>query len=306
MSIEEEILALKKRKNAVILAHNYQPPAIQDLADIVGDSLELAVRAKEAEEDVIVLCGVWFMAETAKILNPEKTVLIPVKDAGCPLADQLTPEMIRQARTEHPGAAVVVYVNSSAECKAEADIACTSANAAEVVAALEETDVIFGPDSNLASWVQEQVPDKKIIPVPPDGHCPVHAVFEEDDATGAAERGYCVVSHPECRKSIRDLSDAVASTGRMVRLAPRAGKWAILTEKDMVYRLKKEFPEKKFLGFEKAVCTDMKMITPELLRMSLETGVYKVILDADIMERARGAIERMISVGRPVQKESNR
>ena len=296
MGIIEDIDRLKKEKRAVILAHNYQPPAIQDLADIVGDSLELAIKAKEATEDLIVLCGVQFMAETAKILNPGKKVILPVKDAGCPLADQLTPDMIKEARKEHPGAAVVVYVNSSAECKAEADVACTSANAAGVVRSLEEKEVIFGPDSNLASWVQEQVPGKKIIPVPPDGHCPVHAVFEIGDTEEAKKLGYCIVCHPECEKNIRDKSDFVASTGGMMKIASEAGRWAVLTEKDMTYRLSKEYPEKEFLAYEKSVCKDMKKITPGILRNSLKTEEYEIVLDEEVMNRARGAIERMIAV----------
>lgn len=296
MGIEEEIEILKKEKNAVILAHNYQPPGIQDLADVIGDSLELAIKAKEAKEDIIVFCGVEFMAETAKILNPEKKVIMPVKDAGCPLADQMTPEMIREAKKQHPGAAVVVYVNSSAECKAEADVACTSANAPGVVRSLKETEVIFGPDSNLASWVQEQVPEKRIIPVPPDGHCPVHAVFETIDAEEARKQDYCVVCHPECEKSIRDASDYVASTGGMLKIAPEADKWAVLTERDMAYRLSKEYPEKVFLNYEKSVCIDMKKITPEILRDSLISEEYEILLDRDIMNRARGAIERMIAI----------
>ncbi|MBN1431336.1 MAG: quinolinate synthase NadA [Methanomicrobiaceae archaeon] len=296
MGIREEIEKLRKEKNAVILAHNYQPPEIQDLAGITGDSLELAIKAKEATEDIIVFCGVEFMAETAKILNPGKKVIMPVKDAGCPLADQLTPEMIREARKKHPGAAVVVYVNSSAECKAEADVACTSANAAGVVRSLTETEIIFGPDSNLGSWVQEQVPEKKIIPVPPDGHCPVHAVFEISDAEEAKKKEYCIVCHPECEKKIRDASDFVASTGGMLKIAHEADKWAVFTEKDMAYRLKKEFPDKEFRHYEKSVCIDMKKITPQILRDSLKSEEYEVIIDEDIMNRARGAIERMIKI----------
>jgi len=296
MGIKEEIERLKQEKNAVILAHNYQPPEIQDLADVIGDSLELAIKAKEAKEDIIVFCGVEFMAETAKILNPEKRIIMPVQDAGCPLADQLTPEMIREARKQHPGAAVVVYVNSSVECKAEADVACTSANAPGIVRSLKEKEVIFGPDSNLASWVQEKVPEKRIIPVPPDGQCPVHAVFETGDAEEARKQDYCVVCHPECEKSIRDASDYVTSTGGMLKIAPTAEKWAVLTEKDMTYRLSKEYPEKVFLNYEKSICIDMKKITPEILRNSLISEEYEILLDRDIMNRARGAIERMIAI----------
>ncbi|MBN2734351.1 MAG: quinolinate synthase NadA [Methanomicrobiaceae archaeon] len=296
MTIADDIIRLKKEKNAVILAHNYQPPEIQDLADYTGDSLELAIKAKDAEEDIIVLCGVMFMAETAKILNPSKKVIIPAEDAGCPLADYLTAGMVRDAKKGNPGAEVVLYVNSTAESKAEADITCTSANAVSVCASLKSETILFGPDSNLASWVAEKLPDKKIIPLPKDGHCPVHTEFSPRDAEDAKKKGYTVVCHPECPKSIRDECDLVASTGQMIKEADRSEKWAVLTEKDMVYRLKKEFPQKDFIGFEKAVCKDMKLITPEKLKKALEDEETEITLPKDIMDRAKDAIERMIKI----------
>lgn len=296
MTTADEIIRLKKEKNAIILAHNYQPPEIQDLADFTGDSLELAVKAKNANEDIIVLCGVRFMAETAKILNPSKKVLLPAKDAGCPLADYLTAEKVRDAKKKNPGAEVVLYVNSTAESKAEADITCTSANAVSVCASAESDTILFGPDSNLASWVAENLPDKKIIPLPEDGHCPVHTAFNVSDAKAAKKNGYSVVCHPECPKEIRDECDLVASTGQMIREAHRSEKWAVLTEKDMVYRLKKQFPGKEFAGYETAVCRDMKLITPEILKKTLIDEEYEVTLPEDIQKRAGAAIERMINL----------
>ena len=193
--MEDEIRALKSRKNAVILAHNYQPMEIQALADVVGDSLELAVKAKETGADLIVVCGVRFMAETAKILNPNRKVVIPVEDAGCPLADFLTPDLIREAKERYPDAAVVVYVNSTAESKALADITCTSANAVRVVASLQNDEILFGPDANLAAYVQRELPDKRIIPLPPGGHCYVHTGFSLADVEAARKRGHlCTLS----------------------------------------------------------------------------------------------------------------
>ncbi|MDD4126222.1 MAG: quinolinate synthase NadA [Methanomicrobium sp.] len=296
MTIADDIKRLKNEKNAIILAHNYQLPEIQDLADFTGDSLELAIKAKDAKEDIIVLCGVMFMAETAKILNPSKKVLIPAKDAGCPLADYLTAEKVRDAKKKYPGAEVVLYVNSTAESKAEADVTCTSANAVTVCASLDSDTILFGPDSNLASWVAEKLPLKKIIPLPADGHCPVHTAFRISDAKDVRKDGYTAVCHPECPKAIRDECDLVASTGQMVREAHRSEKWAVLTEKDMVYRLKKEFPEKEFVGFETAVCKDMKLITPQLLKETLLNEENEITLPDDIMKRAGAAIERMIKI----------
>ncbi len=294
--IIREIKELKKRRNAVILAHNYQLPEIQDIADILGDSLELAIRAKEAREEVIVFCGVRFMAETAKILNPKKTVLIPEKDAGCPLADYLTPEMVIAARRDHPGAAVVLYVNSTAASKAEADITCTSANAVEVVRSLEATTILFGPDSNLADYVRSKVPEKTIIPLPPGGHCYVHELFTCDDIIEAADRGDVTICHPECPREVRNGSDLVASTGGMVRMAENAESWTLLTERDMAYRLRMLFPDREFHVKDEAICRDMKKTTLKSVLRALRTDTYEVVLPDEIMDRARVPIERMLAV----------
>ncbi len=294
--MEEEILELKREKNALILAHNYQPMEIQALADVVGDSLELAVRAQDAVADLIVVCGVRFMAETAKIINPERKVVIPVRDAGCPLAEQLTPAMILEAKQRFPNAAVVVYVNSTAGCKALADVTCTSANAVRVVRSLEEDEVIFGPDANLAAYVQREVPEKRIIPVPPGGHCYVHTGFTAADVAEARVRGGLIVCHPECPAAIQAASDVIASTGGMVRCAASADVWSVFTEKDMVARLRSLYPEKIFYEKPDAICADMKKISRADLLRSLKSEEYEVTLPDEIMERARGAIERMLAV----------
>lgn len=292
------IIELKHKKNAVILAHNYQLPEIQDVADFVGDSLELAIKATEVRHDTIIFCGVMFMAETAKILNPEKKIIIPVKDAGCPLADQLTPKMLLEGKEEHPNAAIVVYVNSTAECKAVADMVCTSANAVNVVRSLDTDTILFGPDSNLAGFVQRQVPEKTIIPVPATGHCYVHTGFTDEDVAEARRRGGLIICHPECTAHIQARAEIIASTGGMVREAPKGEVWNIFTEREMAYRLKTLYPDKTFYSYDHALCHDMKLTTLNDLRHALATGEYEVTLPYEIMEKARGAIERMIAIPR--------
>ncbi|MCP1716042.1 quinolinate synthase [Methanocalculus alkaliphilus] len=298
MTTDEEIRKLKEERNALILAHNYQLPEIQDVADIVGDSLELAVKASEAQESVLIVCGVLFMAETAKLLSPEKTVLIPVPDAGCPLADHLTPEMVLEARKKHPDAAVVVYVNSTAAVKAVADITCTSANAADVVRSLPEKTILFGPDANLASFVQKQVPEKDIIPLPPEGHCYVHTAFTVDQVEEARSHGCRIVCHPECRPEVQEISDLVTSTGGMVRHADECDSWFVCTEREMGYRLRSLYPDREFLLPEDAVCEDMKKTKREDLLRSLQNGVHEVIIDEDVLGPAKRAVERMIRIRR--------
>jgi len=296
--MEKEIRALKARKNAVILAHNYQPMEIQALADVVGDSLELSVKAKEAGADLIVVCGVRFMAETAKILNPERKVIIPVEDAGCPLADFLTPEMIREAKERYPDAAVVVYVNSTAESKALADITCTSANAVQVVRSLPNDTVLFGPDANLAAYVQRELPEKTIIPVPPGGHCYVHAGFTLADVEAARRKGGMIVCHPECPPEVQEQADRIASTGGMIRGAATGDEpWSVFTEREMASRLRVLYPGRVFYEKPEAVCADMKKTSLTDLQRALEREEYEVILPREVMDRARRAIERMLAVG---------
>jgi quinolinate synthase len=298
MTVQEEIIKLKKEKNAIILAHNYEPPEIQDIADFTGDSLELALRATDVTEDIIIFCGVLFMAETAKILNPKKKVILPAEDAGCLLADQLSAEMIISAREEYPDAKVVLYVNSTAESKAYADIVCTSANAIDVVKSLKSDTILFGPDSNLASYVQENLPDKSIIPLPKGGNCPVHEVFTADDAISSKEKGYTVICHPECPAEVRAHCDIIASTGGMMRNAELSERWAVMTEKDMVYRLRTEYPGKEFLAFEKSVCKDMKKISLNDVLNSLKSETPEINLSRGVMKRAESSIRRMIELSR--------
>ena len=295
MNYAEEIRRLAKEKDALILVHNYEPAEIQDVADICGDSLELARKAKEADAKTLVICGVYFMAETAKILSPEKTVLIPRPDAGCALADQLTPEMVREAKAAHPGVPFVVYVNSSAATKAECDITCTSANAADVVRSLKEDTVLFGPDANLAAWVRKNVPEKTVITVPVDGGCPVHhkVTVEEVEAARKEFPNATVICHPECSPAVQEASDMIGSTGYMIRNCGEEKEWIIVTECGILHPLKKHYPETIFHGID-AVCDHMKLITLKDLYETLNEGKNEVIVEKEIADSARKAIERMI------------
>ena len=295
MNYAEEIRRLAEEKGALILVHNYESAEVQDVADICGDSLELARKAKEADAKTLVICGVYFMAETAKILSPEKTVLIPRPDAGCALADQLTPEMVREAKAKHPGAPFVVYVNSSAATKAECDITCTSANAADVVRSLKEEVVLFGPDANLAAWVRKNVPEKTIITVPEDGGCPVHhkVTVEEIEAARKQFPNATVICHPECSPAVQEASDMIGSTGYMIRNCGEEKEWIIVTENGILHPLSKHYPETVFHGIE-AVCESMKLITLKDLYETLADGKNEVIVEKETADRARNAIERMI------------
>ena len=295
MNYAEEIRRLAAEKGALILVHNYEPAEIQDVADICGDSLELARKAKEADAKTLVICGVYFMAETAKILSPEKTVLIPRPDAGCALADQLTPEMVREAKAAHPGAPFVVYVNSSAATKAECDITCTSANAADVVRSLQEDTVLFGPDANLAAWVRKQVPEKTIITVPENGGCPVHhkVTVEEIEAARKEFPNATVICHPECSPAVQEAADMIGSTGYMVKNCGEKQEWIIVTECGILHPLRKHYPETVFHGID-AVCDQMKLISLQDLYETLAEGKNEVIVEEETARRARNAIERMI------------
>jgi quinolinate synthase len=296
--LSDDILRLKEEKNAVILAHNYQPGEVQDVADLRGDSLELSRAAAREEADLIVFCGVDFMAETAAILSPEKRVILSGAGACCPMAHMITARELRGFKAEHPAAAVVCYVNSSAEVKAESDICCTSANGIEVVASLSEETVLFVPDRNLGRYVA-RFTDKKIIPW--DGYCYVHDRYTTDDVLRAktlhpeAE----VLVHPECRPEVIDLADGVYSTSGMARraLESPAREFIIGTEVGMNYRLKKDNPGKEFYPLsEGAICVDMKKTTLEKVLSALETLEPRVVVPEEIADRARGAIERMLAV----------
>ena len=298
VSLTEEIAKLKRERNALILAHNYQLGEIQDIADYVGDSLELSQTAARSTAEVIVFCGVRFMAETAAILCPEKTVLLPDMNSGCLLADMITAEQLRQRKKELPQATVVCYVNSPAEVKAEADICCTSANAVQVVESVHSDEILFVPDQYLGHYVSTKT-DKHITLWP--GHCPTHTRIKHED-TLRLKREHPearVVAHPECRPEVIAVADKVFGTGGMVRYAGRDDVKEVIvgTEIGIIHRLRKENPAKRFiLVSEQAICPDMKLITLEKVVQALEEMQPQVNVTEGIRARARSALERMISV----------
>jgi quinolinate synthase len=315
-ALQEEVRALARERDAVILAHNYQVPEIQDVADYVGDSLGLSRKAAAAAESTIVFCGVHFMAETASILSPHKTVLIPDLDAGCSLADSITAEEVRAWKAEHPGAVVVMYVNTSAEVKAQTDYCCTSSNAVQVVEHIyrehgPDTEILFGPDMWLGAYVEQRTGRRMHVW---SGECHVHAGIRpaDIDATRAAHPGADFLIHPECGCSTSVMEyvahgdvDAegvhMLSTGGMLDYArqAQAGKTAIVaTETGMLHPLRMAAPDTEFLAAnEAATCRYMKMITLPKLRDSLREGKFEVRVPADVAERARVPIERMVSIG---------
>ncbi|MBO7719758.1 MAG: quinolinate synthase NadA, partial [Methanosphaera sp.] len=263
-NIINEIEKLKEEKNAIILAHNYQPKEIQEIADFVGDSLELCIKASQVDDaDIIVFCGVNFMAETAAIISPEKKVLLPDNRANCQMADMVSLEELKQKKSENPDSPVVLYVNSRAETKSEADIVCTSANAGKVVSSLEGDNFIFAPDYNLGTY-SAKLSGKNALIVPEDGHCYVHTMFKVEDINKAREDypNAKIVVHPECNDDVRQLADYVESTGGMVRLAkdPSIKELVVGTEIDLATRLKRENPDKEFYPLRRdAFCLTMKL-----------------------------------------------
>jgi quinolinate synthase len=297
-SIEERIATLKAERNAVILVHNYQVGEVQEIADYLGDSLDLSRRAAETDADVIVFCGVHFMAETASILSPDKVVLLPDVDAGCPMADMIEPEGVRHLKDEYPDAPVVTYVNSSAEVKAESDICCTSANAERIVRSLEAERIIFIPDRNLGRYVAHSTGREMLLS---DGYCPIHVAILARDIERAKKShpDAEVVVHPECTMDVIELSDQALSTSGMIRYAgqTKARELIIGTETGIIYRLKKENPDKEFIpASSQAVCRDMKKITLEKVLRSLEEMRPEVKVQEPVRSKANEAIVKMLSV----------
>ncbi|EKF85436.1 quinolinate synthase NadA [Methanobacterium formicicum] len=298
---QEEILKLKEEKNAIILAHNYQTQEIQEIADFLGDSLELCIKASQIEDaDLVVFCGVDFMAETAAILNPSKKILIPDPQAECPMAHMLPAEDVIKYKKRYPQAAVVLYVNTLAEAKAEADILCTSANAAQVVESLDEDQILFGPDMNLASFVQKRT-DKEIIPIPEVGYCYVHKMFNTGDVTFSRENypDAEVLVHPECDAEVQEAADQILSTGGMLRHVAASSNKSFLigTEVDMVTRLRRENPDKLIYPLlDEAICETMKRHTLDKVKNSLMEEKFQVKVPEDIADKARSAVERMLEV----------
>ncbi len=300
--LQKEIIKLKEQNNAIILAHNYQTGDIQEIADFIGDSLELCIKASEIEDkDMVVFCGVDFMAETAAILNPDKKILIPDREAECPMAHMLPASEVKKAKKRHPDAAVVLYVNTLAEAKAEADILCTSSNAVKIVESLEASEVLFGPDMNLA-WYVSQGTDKEIIQIPEGGHCYVHKMFTGEifflrEKYPDAE----ILVHPECDPQIQKLADYVLSTGGMVNHVKESSKdtFIIGTEVDMITRLRVENPDKIIIpALSEAICETMKLHTLEKVKNSLLNEDFVVTVNEDIAPKARVAVERMIEVSK--------
>ncbi|MFQ6136450.1 MAG: quinolinate synthase NadA [Candidatus Hydrothermarchaeales archaeon] len=287
------------KEDCIILAHNYQIPEIQDIADFVGDSLGLCQEAANVDKRYILFCGVDFMAESAVMLNPDKTVLMPDLEAKCPMAAMLPAERLRKAKREYPDAAVVLYINTWAEARAESDVTCTSANSVKIVKALDEDEIIFGPDANLAWYVAQQVPEKTIIPVPAKGHCRTHVMFDKEDILLAKELhpDAEVLIHPECKPEVQELADYICSTSQMVRRAKESNsrEFIIATETGLIYRLKKEAPSKAFIpALEDAICVNMKMHTMEKVIRELKERRNIIRVDPEIAEHARRSLERML------------
>jgi len=295
----ERIKQLKAERKAVILAHNYQPAEIQDIADFCEDSLGLSVKAAGTDAEVIVFCGVKFMAETAAILSPGKTVLLPEKTAGCPLADMITAEQLAELKKQHPDALVVCYVNSSAEVKAESDYCCTSSNAVELVKSLpRDKKIIFVPDQHLGRFVAEKT-GRELILWP--GYCRTHIMITEDDIKNARAKypDAVVMAHPECTEPVKALADEVLSTGGMLKFVSKSGakRFVVATEIGMLHPLKKLRPDAEFIAASgRAICPNMKKITLEKVVWSLEDMKYKVTVPQNVREKAKMALDRMIEI----------
>lgn len=301
--LQRSILGLKEEKNAVLLVHNYQVPLIQEIADYLGDSLQLCRQAQRLEDaELIVFCGVDFMAETAAILNPDKKVIIPSQKARCPMAAMLQIGMLREAKDRHPEAPVVLYVNTLAEAKAEATVICTSSNADRIVAGLGADEVIFGPDRNLAYYVERRVPDVELLVVPEDGYCNVHRFIGGGDEAVELKRrhpGAEVWAHPECEPEFQDRADYVLSTGGMTRRAMEsdAAVFIVGTEQGLIDRLRREHPHKTFLPAKRyAECAAMKRIGLDNLYEALLKEQHVVTVPEDTADKARRAIERMLQM----------
>ena len=296
--MRETIEKLKKERNAVVLAHNYQPPEIQDLADMCGDSLELSIRAAETDAGVIVFCGVRFMAETASILSPEKTVLMPVSDAGCPMADMVTADALSARIAALGPMPVVTYVNSTAEVKALSTICCTSANVVAVLDSLKEDEVLMVPDRNLARYAAAKT-GKKVHPW--EGFCPYHDRLTVADVEKArqAHPEAVFMAHPECPPAVLEIADVIASTSGMLRHARESADTAFIvgTEVGLLYPLSKENPKKRFYpASEKMYCEDMKKISPEHLARCLEEMTVEVKVPEKVRVPAYRAVKRMLDL----------
>ena len=301
MQLAEEIVKLKKEKKAVILAHNYQRPEIQDTADYVGDSIELSRKAmNEKNADIILFSAVDFMAESAAILNPNKKVLLPTLGARCPMAQMLTVDEIKRWKVAYPLIPVVLYVNTLATAKAYADVCCTSANAVKVIESLDAETILFGPDRNLAEYVQQET-GKTLIPIPEWGFCPTHLLFQSEDVQvlKAQYPDAIVMVHPECSLDMRNIADYIGSTSQMCRYAKEnnAKTFIVATEEGILHRLRKDNPDKQFLpAYEDAICPNMKLTTLEKLYLALKEEKHVITVPETIARKARTALEKMFEI----------
>lgn len=296
--LQEKILRLKKERNAIILAHYYQRPEIQEIADFLGDSLGLAQKAKETAADVILFCGVHFMGESAKILNMEKTVIIPDERAGCPMADMVNVDGLRKLKAQHPKAKVVAYINTTAEIKAETDICCTSSNAVKVIQSVDAEEIIWIPDKNLGQYVQ-QFTDKKMIIW--EGYCNTHDLLTVPDVEKLKSQypGALFVAHPECRPEVWKMADFVGSTTGILTFCRESEhkQFIVATEEGVRYMLEKESPDKEFIFASKyLVCPNMKVNNLKKLATALETMQPEIYLPEEMADRARASLERMLQV----------
>lgn len=298
-AVQREIRGLLKKRKAILLAHNYQRPEVQEVADLCGDSLELSIKASQTDAEVIVFCGVHFMAETASVLCPNKTVLLPVLSAGCPMADMITAEALRAKKREMPDATVISYVNTTAEVKAESDICCTSANAVQVANAVDPAARIFmTPDKNLAQYTQSHT-DRDITYW--EGFCPIHNNLTAEQAASvkAAHPDALFLAHPECRPEVLALADEVKSTSGMMAFVRQSQRKAFIigTELGLLHPLSKANPDKSFIPADnRMICPDMKKIGLEEIRKALEGMGPEVKVPEEVARRARGAVERMLAV----------
>ena len=298
-SIVSKINKLKEEKNAVILAHCYQNVEVDEVADFVGDSLYLSKMARDTNADIIVFAGVTFMAETAKLLSPDKKVLLPRTKSGCFMADMIDPENLRKFKSKHPGVPAVCYVNSTAAIKAECDVCCTSSNALEVVKNLDVNKVLFLPDTYLGKWIEKQLDDVEVITY--NGFCPTHLRIFPEDITKAREQypNAEILTHPECHTKVSEISDFVGSTKEIMEYAARSEKkeFVIATEKGVVDRLSRDYPDKKFyLIKENIVCQNMKWNTLEDIYNSLVNESYEITLDETVTEKATECINKMFGI----------
>jgi quinolinate synthase len=301
VTLAEKICKLKKEKKAIILAHNYQRPEIQDIADYVGDSIELSRKAMEEKEaKIIVFSAVDFMAESAVILNPQKKVLLPSLGARCPMAQMLTVDEIKRMKALHPSVPLVLYVNTLASAKANCDICCTSANAVKVIQSISADTVLFGPDRNLAEYVQRKT-GKTVVPVPEWGFCPTHLLFQPEDVRilKMEHPEAAVMVHPECTFEMQKTADFVGSTSQMCKFTKecKAKTFIVGTEEGLLHRLRKDNPEKQFiLAYEGAICPNMKLNTLERLYVALKEEKHVVTVPESVAKKAKKALEKMLEL----------